>query len=134
MRQVVDNFDSTCAICQENYLQYTKVMYTPCQHAFHENCLIEWLKTKTENALRMKVRKTALKQECKIEDIGPTCPNCNASFMKAVPEEEMQAIDQMADIVNMLSGANFSELDSSRVVDPQEIELSNGLSEPPDSD
>ena len=40
----------------------------------------------------------------------------------------------MADIVNMLSAANLSELNSSRVVDPQEIELSNGLSEAPESD
>ena len=36
--------ETTCIICMENYKNEEDVIYLPCQHLFHKNCLFEWFK------------------------------------------------------------------------------------------
>ena len=43
--------------------------------------------------------------------------------MTAITDEEEQAIDEVANVMDLLTSQVFSEA-SSRIVDPQEIELS----------
>ena len=33
-----------CVICLENYKNGDKVIYLPCLHVFHKDCLLEWFR------------------------------------------------------------------------------------------
>ncbi|KAF7814306.1 E3 ubiquitin-protein ligase RING1-like [Senna tora] len=35
----------TCSICLENFEEEEEVSRMPCQHIYHENCIVAWLKT-----------------------------------------------------------------------------------------
>ena len=37
---------ASCSICFEEFTNDTVVRETPCQHLFHNHCLMEWIKTK----------------------------------------------------------------------------------------
>lgn len=39
------NKDKTCSICLESYAGLDTIMSLPCNHAFHETCLVTWLKS-----------------------------------------------------------------------------------------
>lgn len=36
--------DKRCAICLENFIPKEVVMVTPCNHMFHEDCILPWVK------------------------------------------------------------------------------------------
>ena len=39
-------YDPMCIFCQDNYVDGDRVRILPCKHAFHADCVDEWLKTK----------------------------------------------------------------------------------------
>ena len=39
------NFDSLCSICGSNILENEKIHILPCNHKFHYDCLLKFLKT-----------------------------------------------------------------------------------------
>lgn len=64
---------------------------------------MDWLKAKAEEALKMKVQKESMNEKVDIEEIGPQCPNCQSSLLKAVAVEEQAARDQLANVMNLLT-------------------------------
>jgi len=40
-----DDDDKRCPICWEDFEAREEVMLTPCNHMFHENCIMPWVKT-----------------------------------------------------------------------------------------
>jgi E3 ubiquitin-protein ligase RNF115/126 len=36
--------NSACTICQDDFKQDEEAIKLPCNHLFHPNCIIEWLK------------------------------------------------------------------------------------------
>ncbi|XP_024012984.1 E3 ubiquitin-protein ligase ATL4 isoform X2 [Eutrema salsugineum] len=38
--------DKRCSVCLEDFEPKETVMLTPCQHMFHEECIVPWLKSK----------------------------------------------------------------------------------------
>lgn len=107
-------FDESCAICMSNYSQMEEVVMTPCRHTFHEECLMGWLKAKAEESLKTKVQKESRNEKVDIEEIGPQCPNCQASLLKAVAIEEQAARDNLADVLNLMTSS--ADLQSENVL------------------
>lgn len=127
--------DTCCAICLTEFTQFQQIHVTPCKHSFHESCIVEWIQTKTEEALKLKVRKEARGEKVDFNEIGPQCPNCNKSLMLAIGEDEAQAVDQIANVMDLLQSNSMmvSVVDvedpdqmsrSEAAIDPQDIELS----------
>ena len=96
-------FDESCAICMSNYSEYEEIVLTPCKHSFHEECLMGWLRAKAEEALKMKVQKESRNEKVDIEEIGPQCPNCQASLLRAVGLEEQEARANLANVIDLLT-------------------------------
>eukprot|EP00817_Percolomonadidae_sp_ATCC50343_P007346 CAMPEP_0117428452 /NCGR_PEP_ID=MMETSP0758-20121206/8152_1 /TAXON_ID=63605 /ORGANISM="Percolomonas cosmopolitus, Strain AE-1 (ATCC 50343)" /LENGTH=141 /DNA_ID=CAMNT_0005214807 /DNA_START=1371 /DNA_END=1796 /DNA_ORIENTATION=+ len=44
----IENGECTCVICLEVVPETEKAMVTPCNHAFHEECLKRWMEEKLE--------------------------------------------------------------------------------------
>jgi len=42
--KVSESERNDCVICQELYEEGTVVIKLPCNHLFHETCLLQWLK------------------------------------------------------------------------------------------
>ncbi|KAL5797368.1 hypothetical protein ACOSQ2_002188 [Xanthoceras sorbifolium] len=40
-----DNDGKSCAVCLEDFEPREKVMLTPCNHMFHEECIVPWIKS-----------------------------------------------------------------------------------------
>lgn len=40
-----DDDDKKCVVCLENFEPKTMVMVTPCNHMFHEDCIVPWVKS-----------------------------------------------------------------------------------------
>ncbi|KAF8411084.1 hypothetical protein HHK36_003623 [Tetracentron sinense] len=38
-----DEDGKSCAICLDDFVPYQEVMVTPCNHMFHEDCIVPWL-------------------------------------------------------------------------------------------
>jgi Na+-transporting methylmalonyl-CoA/oxaloacetate decarboxylase gamma subunit len=112
--------DTSCAICMSDFMQFQQIHVTPCKHSFHESCLVEWIQTKTEEALKLKVRKEARGETVDFNEIGPQCPNCNASLMLAMGEEEAQAVDQIANVMDLLQ-SNSQMVSIVDVDDPDQM-------------
>ncbi len=51
--------EDTCCICMHQFQKDTEVKVTKCKHAFHEECLFSWIKTKQDK---------------------PDCPFCRTPF------------------------------------------------------
>ena len=95
---------------------------------------MDWLKAKAEEALKMKVQKEARNEKVDIDEIGPQCPNCQSSLLKAVGEEEQKAMTQVMNIVGLMTNSNVSVEDSiedgpgrASIVDPESINVNIGL-------
>lgn len=45
-QQILDAFgiENTCAVCKEEFVIGNKCMSMPCNHSFHDECLMPWLK------------------------------------------------------------------------------------------
>lgn len=41
-----DNDGKNCAVCLEDFEPRESVMLTPCNHMFHEECIVPWIKSK----------------------------------------------------------------------------------------
>ena len=41
-------YDDSCSICMENFENKNKVLITSCNHAFHEKCLDDWIKSRID--------------------------------------------------------------------------------------
>mmetsp|Transcript_112374 Transcript_112374/g.223291 ORF Transcript_112374/g.223291 Transcript_112374/m.223291 type:complete len:118 (-) Transcript_112374:386-739(-) len=44
-------YPGECTICLGTWEPLDRIKVTPCQHAFHENCLVSWLTTASTCAL-----------------------------------------------------------------------------------
>ena len=44
----IDDVNKICGICLEDYVINDKVIYLPCFHFFHKNCIIHWFENKPE--------------------------------------------------------------------------------------
>ena len=44
-------YDENCSICVEQFVIYQALVVTPCQHAFHEKCLMNWIQSSVEKGL-----------------------------------------------------------------------------------
>ena len=45
-------FDDGCSICIQNFEENQKIIVTPCNHAFHESCMHDWISSSVEKALK----------------------------------------------------------------------------------
>lgn len=106
-------YNEQCPICMGTFAQYYDVQLTPCNHAFHKECLMDHLKYVTEQALKIKVRYLQEKRVYIFEDHAPKCPLCQVSLYSALTQEEGEAIDQIDDLLASsvaLSEANPDEI------------------------
>eukprot|EP01080_Neovahlkampfia_damariscottae_P009577 gene9577-1780_t len=62
--------DASCPICIEAFEISTKALVLPCNHLFHEKCLIEWLQKRA------------------------TCPLCRTEIETDDPEYEEKKLDK----------------------------------------
>ena len=74
---------SECAICLEGYALGEKVTWSPlgCNHAFHQECIVEWLMTLGEKACRdVSTTSDTIMQHslCKFDMV---CPICRKDFI-----------------------------------------------------
>mmetsp|Transcript_7826 Transcript_7826/g.11494 ORF Transcript_7826/g.11494 Transcript_7826/m.11494 type:complete len:635 (-) Transcript_7826:48-1952(-) len=75
--------DISCTICLEDYGEGEKLRVLPCQHAFHTDCILPWLKERS-----------------------PTCPLCKA-HLEVVREDDIDS-DEESDGDDDDSDADFS--------------------------
>ena len=64
-----------CSICVEKFSVkdfYTLTSLLPCQHIFHANCMVNWIKNQ---AKAHKKRQSV--PDAEKEDLRLTCPLCN---------------------------------------------------------
>jgi len=66
--------DISCTICLEDYHDGEKLRVLPCQHAFHEGCIVPWL---TERA--------------------PTCPLCKAHLVVTREGDDYDSEEEIED-------------------------------------
>ena len=71
-----------CAICLEAYALGDKITWSPldCNHAFHQECILEWLTTLGEKACRDTSNSDNIMQSrlCKFDMV---CPICRKDFI-----------------------------------------------------
>ena len=47
-------FDDSCSICMDNFSANQEIYLTPCNHCFHEACLMNWINTSLDKILKQK--------------------------------------------------------------------------------
>lgn len=75
---VKDEDTKRCAICLEDFAIKEEVMVTPCQHMFHEECIVPWVKSKAQ------------------------CPVCRSHLSEQTNER-----DEILSIMRAMGGAAF---------------------------
>lgn len=45
-------FDDNCTICMENFVQNQKIMVAPCNHSFHQDCILNWIKSQSIKVIK----------------------------------------------------------------------------------
>ena len=107
-------YDETCSICMERFDECQKIMLTHCNHSFHENCLMGWITTKVEKVLKAKKRRERAGEPQDNEGDGVDCPNCNSSLTKAAENKEIEAADQIGQLLAS---------SCSKMVDEEDIDI-----------
>lgn len=75
----------SCCICVDEFKIGDKIRITFCRHLFHAKCLMQWVKFKNEEQMRMRGVAN--------EDIpAPDCPLCNQSLL-----DKPEAKDQVSE-------------------------------------
>ena len=75
----------------ENFTEDLQIVQTPCNHSFHSDCLMDWIKVRIDKILKEKRKQ--INQANPVE--APDCPNCNQSLTKAAEAVEREAINQI---------------------------------------
>lgn len=44
-KKEIDEDGKRCAVCLEDFEAREQVMVTPCEHMFHEHCILPWVKS-----------------------------------------------------------------------------------------
>ena len=78
-------FDKTCSICTDDYQNGEIITITPCKHAFHDNCIQQWIDKNIYDQVK-EIRPENGRETFKIlEAHGPECPNCNWPLINKAP-------------------------------------------------
>lgn len=91
-------FDDSCSICVDNFRDREEIILTPCNHSYHETCLISWVNSSVDKILILKKEAEVNGGQLAPDQCEPECPNCSVSLLKAPnnpQDEEIEAIDQI---------------------------------------
>ena len=88
----------------DQFSEGTQIQITPCLHAFHQNCIDNWISTRADRIIRQ-LRNNEQDAETEIP-----CPNCNASIVATAHQNEEEACNELHNVMGLLeSSAKFND-------------------------
>jgi hypothetical protein len=114
----------------ENFIQGQQIIFTPCNHGFHADCILNWVETQSIAVEKDKAKRVNLSNH--LPDERPDCPNCGQSISKRAEVVEKSAMDQIDKILQssealMMSSIMESDMDlhsdGAAAIDANSIEI-----------
>jgi hypothetical protein len=98
-------FDDSCSICMDNFKDGNALTMTPCNHCFHEGCLMGWTNTTID-----KILKDRRRNPDDPEEKSPACPNCGQTLIQAAANIENEAIMAIGGLLSSDSKVDQSDI------------------------
>lgn len=83
----------------ENYIQNQAILVTPCNHSFHHECIMNWVKAESIKVEKDRIRNQIHNIEPSREEERPGCPNCGQSILKKAEEVEKTAVLELNNVL-----------------------------------